>query len=240
VARSILRKEVLTIAIDKFKKLVKFSKRENENEYFEYTDDPDFEEVQPSGGGRIFAFSFYGALLTLGITFGANIAFNSGNGSGVEFGQGVTQIVNCQGDRNITLTPYAGFQNASGGGFFGLDSVILEDVHQSCVGKDFIVKVYNNSDDSPLVLTDSATSPGVYQTFTALRFYWSDSVTVSTLGGQYTDVELLNDTETADDFTNNITAFQITFDADTAANYADTRNVYKITIETAPHTGATS
>ena len=228
------------MAIEKFKKLAKFSKAENEDEYFEYTDDPDFEEVQPHGGRRLFAYSFYGSLLTLGITFGANIAINSGGGTGIEFGQGVTQTVNCQGNVDITLTPYAGFQNASGGGFFSLDSIILENVHQNCVEKDFIIKVYNNTDSAPLTLTDSATSVSTYETFTALRFHWSDSVTVSTLGGQYTDVELLNDTSESTDFTTNATAFQITFDADNASNFADTKDAYKITVETAPHTGATS
>ena len=228
------------MAIEKFKKLAKFSKAENEDEYFEYTDDPDFEEVQPRGGRRLLAYSFYGSLLTLGITFGANIAINSGGGTGIEFGQGVTQTVNCQGNVDITLTPYAGFQNASGGGFFSLDSIILENVHQNCVEKDFIIKVYNNTDSAPLTLTDSATSVNTYETFTALRFHWSDSVTVSTLGGQYTDVELLNDTSESTDFTTNATAFQITFDADNASNFADTKDAYKITVETAPHTGATS
>ena len=138
------------------------------------------------------------------------------------------------------VTPYAGFQNASGGGFFGLDSIILEGVHQECVGKDFIIKVYNNTGDTPLTLTDSATSVSTYDTFTSTRFYWSDSVTVSTMGFQYTDVELLNDTSTATDFDENETAFQITFDADNASNFADTKNAYKITLETTPHTGATS
>jgi len=228
------------MAIDKLKKLAKFSKHENQDEYFEYTDDPDFEEIQPRGGRRLFAFSFYGALVALGVTFGANIVLSSGSGTGIQFGQGVTQIVNCAGSTNITLTPYAGFQNASGGGFFGLDSVILENVHQNCVGDDFIIKVYSNSDSSPLVLSDSATGASSYQTFTSTRFYWSDSVTVSTMGSQYTDVELLNDTSTSTDFTTNATAIQITFDPDTAANFADTKNVYKITLETAPHTGATS
>jgi hypothetical protein len=135
------------MAIDKFKKLATFSKNENEDEYFEYTDDPDFEEVQPRGGRRLFAFSFYGALVALGVTFGANIVLSSGSGSGIHFGQGVTQIVNCAGAVNITLTPYAGFQNASGGGFFGLDSIILENVHQNCVTKDFIIKVWSNTDN---------------------------------------------------------------------------------------------
>jgi hypothetical protein len=228
------------MAIERFKKLATFSKNESEDEYFEYTDDPDFEEIQPRGGRRLFAFSFYGALATLGIAFGANIALNAGSGSGIEFGQGVSQTVNCAGAVNITLTPYAGFQNASGGGFFGLDSIILENVHQNCVTKDFIIKVWNNTENTPLVLSDSATSVSTYETFTATRFYWSDSVTVRTMGSQYTDVELLNDTSTSTDFTSNSTAFQITFDGDLAASFADTKNVYKITLETAPHTGATS
>ena len=228
------------MAIEKFKKLVKLSGNENENEYFEYTDDPDFEEIQPNGGRRLFAFSFYGTLLTLGITFGANIALNSGSGTGLEFGQGKTLTISCQSTVPVVVTPYAGFQNASGGGFFGLDSIILEGVHQECVGKDFIIKVYNNTGDTPLTLTDSATSVSTYDTFTSTRFYWSDSVTVSTMGFQYTDVELLNDTSTATDFDENETAFQITFDADNASNFADTKNAYKITLETAPHTGATS
>ena len=228
------------MAIEKFRKLNKFSKPENEDEYFEYTDDPDFEEVQPRGGRRLFAYSFYGSLLTLGITFGANIAINSGGGTGIEYGQGVTQTVNCQGTTNITVTPYAGFQNASGGGFFGLDSIILENVHQNCVNKDFIIKVWDNTDNAPLGISDSATSVSTYDTFTALRFYWSDSVTVQTMGTQYTDVELLNDTSDSTDFTTNATAFQITFDGDLASSFADAKNIYKITLETAPHTGATS
>lgn len=228
------------MAIEKFKKLATFSKNENEEEYFEYTDDPDFEEVQPRGGRRLFAFSFYGALVALGVTFGANIVISSGGSTGIQFGQGITQIVNCAGNVNITLTPYAGFQNASGGGFFGLDSIILENVHQNCVGDDFIIKVWSNTDNSPLVLSDSATGVSTYQTFTSTRFFWSDSVTVRTLGSQYTDVELLNDTSTSTDFTSNQTAIQITFDPDTVANFADAKNIYKITLETAPNTGATS
>jgi hypothetical protein len=229
------------MAIEKFKKLIKFLKPENSAEYFEYTDDPEIEEIQPRGGRRLFAFSFYGALLTLGITFGANIVINSTSGSGIEFGQGVSQTVNCQGTTNITVTPYAGFQNASGGGFFGLDSIILENIHQDCVNKDFIIKLWDDTGNTPLVLTDSTTASGPNETFTATRFHWSDSVTVSVMGSQFTDVELMNDTSTSTDFTTNATALLISFDADpNNTNLANTKNVYKITVETAPHTGATS
>lgn len=228
------------MAIEKFRKLAKFSKSESQDEYFEYTDDPDFEEVQPRGGRRLFAFSFYGALVTLGVTFGANIVIGSGSGTGIQFGQGVTQIVNCAGTTNITLTPYAGFQNATGGGFFGLDSIILENVNKNCEGDNFIIKVWSNTGNTPLVLSDSATSVSTYDTFTALRFYFIDSVTVRTLGSQYTEVEFISDTTTATDFNADQTAFQITFDGDLASSFANTKDVYKITLETAPNTGATS
>jgi hypothetical protein len=61
------------------------------------------------------------------------------------------------------------------------------------------------------------------------------------MGSQFTDVELMNDTSNSTDFTTNVTAFWITFDADpNNSNWANTKNVYKITVETAPHTGATS
>jgi hypothetical protein len=229
------------MAIEKFKKLIKFLKPENSAEYFEYTDDPEIEEIQPRGGRRLFAFSFYGALLTLGVTFGANIVINSTSGSGIEFGQGVTQTVNCQGTRDITVTPYAGFQNASGGGYFGLDSIILENIHQDCVNKDFIIKLWDNTSNTPLVLTDSTTASGPNETFTATRIHWSDSVTVRVMGSQFTDVDIMNDTSTSTDFTNNETGFWISFDADpNNTNWANTKYVYKITVETAPHTGATS
>jgi hypothetical protein len=91
------------------------------------------------------------------------------------------------------------------------------------------------------VLTDSTTASGPNETFTATRIHWSDSVTVRVMGSQFTDVDIMNDTSTSTDFTNNETGFWISFDADpNNSNWANTKNVYKITVETAPHTGATS
>jgi hypothetical protein len=60
------------------------------------------------------------------------------------------------------------------------------------------------------------------------------------MGTQYTDVELLNDITTSTDFDGNQTAIQVVFDPDTAANFANASDVYKITLESVPHTGATS
>jgi hypothetical protein len=53
---------------------------------------------------------------------------------------------------------------------------------------------------------------------------------------QYTDVELLNDTSDATDYNANTTSFLITFDPDQVANFADARDVYKISLQTSNHT----
>ena len=203
-------------------------------------DDAEYWDLEESGSSKPFLVKAIAMILAVtGIAYGANIALTP-SGSRAEFGQGFITTTACDTNGGITIIPYAGFINDTGTGEFTLDSIILENVHQNCVGDDFIIKVWSNTDNSPLVLSDSATGVSTYQTFTSTRFFWSDSVTVRTLGSQYTDVELLNDTSTSTDFTSNQTAIQITFDPDTVANFADAKNIYKITLETAPNTGATS
>ena len=132
----------------------------------------------------------------------------------------------------MMLTPNAGFQNANGTGKFTLDSILLENVDRACVGKDFTIKVFNNSSSDALTVGETATSLGVYRNFQSFRFYWQDSVTVTSKSLQYTDVELLNDTSDSTDFDANVNAFIITFNPDQVANYADATQVYKITVET--------
>jgi hypothetical protein len=100
------------------------------------------------------------------------------------------------------------------------------------VGKDFTIKVFNNSSSDALTVDETATSLGVYRNFQSFRFYWQDSVTVTSKSLQYTDVELLNDTSDSTDFDANVNAFIITFNPDQVANYADATQVYKITVET--------
>ena len=95
--------------------------------------------------------------------------------------------------------------------------------------------MYSNTSSTPLTLSETATSVGVYQGFQEFRFWFRDSVTVTAMSRQYTDVELLNDTSTVTDFNDNQTAFLITFDPDQVDNFADARDVYKITLESSPH-----
>ena len=55
-----------------------------------------------------------GSVLFFQSTLAGNISLSSG--TGIEFGQGVSQTVACSGSNNLTLTPYSNFVNASGGG----------------------------------------------------------------------------------------------------------------------------
>jgi hypothetical protein len=207
-----------------------------------YADDPVEFHPAPDKAKSPLKFGFITFVSVLGVALGANLLLNLGSDNKLQFGQGITQTITCQGGGSypVTITPYAGFQNANGTGKFTLDSILIENINQACVTKDFIVRVYTDTGTTPLTVSDSKTSVSTYDTYNAIRFYWSDSVTVTSMGTQYTDTELLNDTSTATDFTSNSTSFLITFDPDQAADFADATQVYKITLETAPHTGATS
>jgi hypothetical protein len=201
-----------------------------------YADDPAEFHAAPEQSKSPIKFGFITFVSVLGIALGANLVLNVGADSRLEFGQGYAVTTGCQGKTSplnqMMLTPNAGFQNANGTGKFTLDNILLENVDRACVGKDFTIKVFNNSSSDALTVSETATSLGVYQNFQSFRFFWQDSVTVVSKSLQYTDVELLNDTSDATDFNANINSFIITFDPDQVANYADATQVYKITVET--------
>ena len=215
--------------------------RKGEYEEFEdsvyYADDPvDFHAAENRPKSPL-KFGFITFVSVLGIAFGANLVLNVGSNNKLEYGQGMAKTAACHVNATpITLTPYAGFQNANGTGKFTLDSILLENIDNLCVGKDFTIKVFNNSSSDALTISETATSVGVYQNFQSFRFYWSDSVTVTSMDRQYTDVELLNDTSTSTDFDNDNTSILVTFDPDQVANFADATQVYKITLESNDHT----
>jgi hypothetical protein len=198
-------------------------------------------EEAESGLSKFFVKAMLTVFAVIGIAYGANLTLNVNAGGRAEFGQGRTIITTCDTNGGITVTPYAGFFNQSGSGKFALDSIILENVDAACVGDDFILQVYSNTDASPLTISETATAPGVYQGFASVRFFFQDSATVTMMSNQYTDVEMLTDTSTATEFDSNQSSFQITFDPDTYANFADAKDVFKITLQTAPRIpGATS
>ena len=201
-----------------------------------YADDPAEFHAAPEQSKSPIKFGFITFVSVLGIALGANLVLNVGANNRLEFGQGYAVTTGCQGKTSpyntMMLTPNAGFQNANGTGKFTLDYILLENVDRACVGKDFTIKVFNNSSSDPLTIDETETSLGVYRNFQSFRFFWQDSVTVTSKSMQYTDVELLNDTSDATDFNANINSFIITFNPDQVANYADATQVYKITVET--------
>lgn len=218
--------------------------RKGEYEEFDdsvyYADDPAEFHAADERPKSPLKFGFVTFVSVLGIAFGANLILNIGTNNRIEYGQGITVTTTCQGltspSTNMTLTPYAGFQNASGTGKYTLDSILIENVDRSCVAKDFTIQVFSDTATAALTISETATSPGVYQGYQEFRFYWQDSVTVTSMSRQYTDVELLNDTSDATDFNANTTSFLITFDPDQVANFADARDVYKISLQTSNHT----
>jgi hypothetical protein len=218
--------------------------RKGVNEEFDdsvyYADDPVEFHAADERPKSPLKFGFVTFISVLGIAFGANLILNLNANNKLEYGQGITVTTTCQGlsspSTNMTLTPYAGFQNANGTGKFTLDSILIENVDRSCVTKDFTIQVFSDTSTAAITLSETATSVGVYQGFQEYRFWWQDSVTVTSMSKQYTDVDLLNDITDATDFNGNTNSFLLTFDPDQVANYADATQVYKITIESNDHT----
>ena len=218
--------------------------RKGEYEEFDdsvyYADDPVELHAAVERTKSPLKFGFITFISVLGIALGANLALNVGSNNRLEYGQGFAVTTGCQGktspSNTMLLTPYAGYQNATGSGKFTLDSILIENVDRSCLYKDFTIKVFNNSSSDALTVSETATAVGVYQNFQSFRFWWQDTTTVTSMDRQYTDVELLNDTSDTTDFMANSNSFLITFDPDQLANFADATQVYKITIESNDHT----
>jgi len=128
--------------------------QEFEDQYF---DDPDDTKTRKlKFGSKLFTVMVFGVIAILGSTFAANINLNSGQG--VEFGQGVTQMVAC--DDEITLTPVSTFVNEEGGGahyFSALKVSGIDSSSHKCSGKNFEFRAYSDVGTVPLfVFQDSA------------------------------------------------------------------------------------
>jgi hypothetical protein len=91
--------------------------------------------------------------LFLNNTLAANISLN--NGSGVEFGQGVSMTAACSGSQSLTVTPYSTFINSAGAGSFYFSSVKVSGIPTSCYGVDFTISAYSETSTSPLAIFDT-------------------------------------------------------------------------------------
>ena len=206
------------------------------DESFDF-DEPENGEFEETGSSKPFLVKALIMIMTVtGIAYGANIALNGGSGGNtLEFGQGqVSTNLVCDTNGGITVIPYAGYINESSStGKFTLDSIIFENVDDTCVGKDFTVQVWSNAGADALTSSETK-SAGSYVTSDSVRFWFADSATVTMMSNQYTDIELLTDV-TSTEFADDQSSFQLTFDPDQTSSFANATEVYKITVTTSPH-----
>jgi hypothetical protein len=178
-----------------------------------YSNDPvDVIESSPKrklSGIFGFLLLLVGGTYLVQTTLAANISLNSG--SPVEFGQGITATAACSGATDLTITPYATFTNASGGGSFYFSSVRVSNIPSSCQGKDFTIKAFENTDSTPLAIFNSnSTSAIVYNNAGTFQ-----------LGGGSSGLSITSGSGT----------FTITFTNPVAL----ASSVFKITIESGEH-----
>jgi hypothetical protein len=126
-----------------------------------------------------------GSIFFFQSTFAGNISLNSG--SGVEFGQGVSQAVACSGNTNLTLTPRSSFTNGSPGAHY-LQSVTVSNIPDSCFGADFTINAYSDSEGTPLALFETSTTSAVIynNAGTFSRGTGSTGMTVASSTGTFT------------------------------------------------------
>ena len=149
-----------------------------------------------------------GSILFFQSTLAGNISLSSG--TGIEFGQGVSQTVACSGSQNLTVTARSSFVNAAGGGgSHYLDAISVSNIPTSCNGVDFSINAFGNSSNQPLAILD--------KTFGGVMVYNSGSTFTSSYG---TSISGSAGTFTVN-FTNPI---------------ALSSSVFKLTIQSSPRT----
>ena len=175
-----------------------------------YHDDP--AEVIPSSKLRAQLLTtgavIIGSILFFQGTFAGNISLSSG--SGIEFGQGITQAVACSGNTDLTLTPRSSFTNGSPGSHY-LNSVTVSDIPESCHGVDFTISAYDSSSNTPLAIFNN--------TSTAAVVYNDGGNFIAGVGGTGLSV------------TSGTGRFTITFTSPVAL----ATSVAKLTMQTGPH-----
>jgi hypothetical protein len=189
-----------------------------------YSDDV-FEEVEERPRKPIKRFLFPAALAMVATAMAANISF--GGGQSVEFGQGILNLKACT--PSLTLSPVVGFVN-EGEAKFVFEAVDITGIPDSCIGYDFLIRVYDESTQAPLMVTDSADNDSIQVDY--VRFSMLPDREFAIVGSPNAYLEIL-DTSTALD-----NQVAVVYDAGGLAgdleDYADARNAFRITVETFP------
>lgn len=111
-------------------------------------------------GFLVIALLISGGGFFLKSTLAANIAISSGNL--IEFGQSVSRAVACSSGQNLTVTPKSSFVNAAGsGGTHYFSSVTVSNIPVNCYGKDFTIRAYGSTSDTPLALFNATSTSAV-------------------------------------------------------------------------------
>jgi hypothetical protein len=154
-------------------------------------------------------------LLTLFIskTLSANIRINSG--TPIEFGQGLAQTAACSGSTSLIIKPIGSFTNSSGNtGTFYFSSFSLSNIPVSCQGKDFTIRAYGNTSGSAAVALFNSSS--------------TDAIIYNNSGTYQLGTGVSGASVTTD------SSSQFTFTFTTPV--ATANSIYKLTIESTPHT----
>lgn len=214
----------------------------------DYFDEEEFVEEGSSRGRSHFkgflAIAAVAMALVAGVTVAANI--NANNGLKLEFGQGFTTTSSCE--TSLSVTPLQGFDNTTvptnynnptvnGGeisGIFTTDAVEFTNLNDACLGNDLIIKAYD-SNGNQLILTDDSASVNVM----SIRVTLATPSKAFTIAPNSAGNSINASIDMIDTTTANTNSFDLIFDpGTTTANnslIADARNVYKFTVETAPH-----
>jgi hypothetical protein len=176
-----------------------------------YHDDPGEEKTGRKFNSKFLttAVVIFGSFFFFQTTFAGNISLNSG--TGIEFGQGVSQAVACSGNTNLTMTPRSTYINGSPGAYY-LQSVTVSNIPTSCYGNDFTISAYDDTSSTPLAIFNS--------TSTAAVIYNNSGTFSGGIGS--TGMTVASSTGT----------FTATFTAPVAL----ASNVFKVTIQSGAHT----
>jgi hypothetical protein len=190
-----------------------------------YSDDVFEEVVESPKKPPLKRFFFPAALAMVATAMAANISLSGGQS--VEFGQGILNLKACT--PSLTLSPVVGFEN-DGDAKFVFEAVDITGIPDSCIGYDFLIRVYDESNQAPLMVTDSADDDSIKVDY--VRFSMLPDREFVIVGSPNAYLEIL-DTSTALD-----NQVAVVYDAGGLAgdlgDYADSRNAFRITVETFP------